>query len=104
MNEFSRFLIVCLLPVLFFGAEAATLGDISNNLMGPVTGLARVMHAVCYVAGVGFFIGGLLQYKYHRENPQQVRLSTPIVLVLLGVVFLMIPLVSYLSDASDFIR
>lgn len=83
---------------------ADTLGDVSRSALVSVRGLSKVMSAICYVAGVGFFIGGLLQYKYHRENPQQVRISAPIVLIILGVCFIAIPFLSTYSDAHKFVR
>ena len=82
---------------------AASLGTLADNLMGPMSGLGHIMNGIFYVAGVGFLLGGLLQYKYHRENPQQVRISTPLILIFLGLVILAVPIVAMLSESGSFL-
>ncbi len=104
MVKSSRYLLAIVFIILPMVGFADTLGEISISALASVRGLSSVMSAICYVAGVGFLIGGLLQYKYHRENPQQVRISAPIVLVLLGICFIAIPFLSTYSDASKFVR
>lgn len=79
---------------------AASLGGVAQNVMGPVSGLSKIVNAICYVAGTGFLLGGVLQYRYHRENPQQVRISTPIVLVILGLIIIGIPFISMWSESA----
>lgn len=104
MNKFSRFLTGFVTLTLPMMSMAASLGTVADNMLAGVRGLNSVLIAICFVAGVGFCIGGLIQYKYHRDNPQQVRLSTPIVLLVLGVCFISIPLISMLSESSRFVR
>lgn len=82
----------------------ASLGGITGNLIGPATGLGHMMNAVCYVIGLGFLLVGLLQYKYHRENPQQVKISTPIVLVLIGVIMIAVPFIAMMSESGQFLK
>lgn len=80
------------------------LGDITGNLLGPAQGLGHMMNAVCYVLGLGFLLTGLLQYKYHRENPQQVKISTPIVLVFLGIILIALPFIAMMSESGQFLK
>jgi hypothetical protein len=80
------------------------LGAVMGNLIEPAQGLGRMMNAVCYVIGLGFLLVGLLQYKYHRENPQQVKISTPIVLVLLGVIMIALPFIAMMSESAQFLK
>lgn len=91
----------CYLMPCFAGSS---LGDVADNLMYPVTGLGRVINAICYVAGVGFLLGGILQYKYHRENPQQVKISTPIFLAAIGISLIALPFIAMWSESGRFLR
>ncbi len=85
-----RFILLLLVSTVVFG-QTSSLGAISSDLMGPVAALTKVLFYISIVCGIGFFLGSLIQYKYHRENPQQVRLSTPLVLFLLAIVFIGLP-------------
>lgn len=83
---------------------AASLGGVAQNVMGPVNGLSKVVSAICYVAGTGFLLSGILQYRYHRENPQQVRISTPILLVTLGLIIMGIPFIAMWSESARYLH
>ena len=84
-NYLPSVLVGLLLCLISTQIAADSLGQVANNLMGPIQGLGRIVNAICFIAGVGFLLGGIVQYRYHRENPQQVRLSTPLVLLFLGI-------------------
>ncbi len=103
MKAVVRFLL--LLTVLFtVDAYAyASFGDVAENLLGPTAAIAQLMHAFCYIAGLGFLLGGTLQVKNYKDNPQQVRISTPITLLLLGVALLALPNLSMMSNSAFFI-
>ena len=73
-------------------------------LKGPATGLAYVMNAISFLAGVGFILGSYIQYQAHRENPQQVRISTPIFLICAGIVLIILPLLSWIAEGGAFLR
>lgn len=80
-------------------------GDIAVDLVaGPATGLARLMHAVCMIAGVGFLLGSVMQYKQYRDHPTQVRISTPIMLFCLGIALILIPLLPRIAEAGWFLQ
>lgn len=80
------------------------LGAVMGNLVGPTRGLGYMMNAICYVTGLGFLLVGLLQYKYHRENPQQVKISTPIMLVTIGVIMIAVPFIAMMSESAQFLK
>ncbi len=66
------------------------LGKVAANITGTMTNVAKLITAASYVAGVGFALMGMLKFKAHKDNPQQVPLSQPIVLLAIaaGLVFL----------------
>lgn len=78
--------------VLFAGSGGggATLGDVAGNVRDTMNNVAQLITAVSYVAGVGFGVMGMLKLKAHKDQPAQVPLSQPMVLLVIaaGLVFL----------------
>lgn len=72
------------------GSGGQTLGDVSANVTSTMNDVAKLITAVSYVAGVAFALMGMLKLKAHKEQPQQVPLSQPMVLLIIaaGLVFL----------------
>lgn len=96
--------LLCMLSCAAFAEQAVTVDDVVTNLFGPTIALGRMMHALFFCAGVGFVVGAMIQYKAHRDNPSQVRISTPILLLILGLVLLIVPLLSMQGTASFFLK
>lgn len=78
--------------VLFAGGGGGgqTLGDVASNVTSTMNNVAKLITAVSYVAGVGFAVMGILKLKAHKDQPTQVPLSQPLVLLIIaaGLVFL----------------
>lgn len=85
-------------------ARVNNLGDLSRGLMEPMAGLADLLHAIALVIGIGFLLSGLLQYHAYRQNAQQVRLSTPLLLFALGAVLVTIPMVQLWSESGKLLH
>lgn len=99
MNRLAKILGLILL-VFFINtalADAISLGDAANWLMGPVNGLGKVFGYMCLIGGIGMILGAFLQYRAHRENPSQVRLSTPVFLLIVGIILIILPYIGLLS-------
>lgn len=62
-----------------------------NRVEASIAPIARLIILISYVAGVGFTMAGVLQFKAHKDNPTQVPLSKPIVLICVGAVLLFLP-------------
>ncbi|MCS5711119.1 type IV secretion protein IcmD [Candidatus Berkiella aquae] len=71
-------------------SQEGSLGDVADTITTSMTGVAKLITATSYVAGVGFALMGMLKLKAHKDNPTQVSLSQPIVLLAIaaGLVFL----------------
>lgn len=80
-----------LTPALSFASE--TLGSLANTLSAPVDLFTGIIYKICYVIGFVLIIGSILQYKRHRDNPNEVRLSQPVMLLLLGIIIAILPLI-----------
>lgn len=76
--------------VLAGGGSGKSLGDVAGTVTESMTNVAKLITAASYVAGVGFALMGMLKLKAHKDNPTQVPLSQPIVLLAIsaGLVFL----------------
>jgi len=81
-----------LLAVGLVSAEASgqTLGSLADNVRATIGNIAKLLSAGSYVCGIGFALAGMMKFKAHKDNPQQVPLSAPIVLlaVAAGLIFL----------------
>jgi len=72
------------------GSPEGSLGAAADTIASSMGGVAKLITATSYVAGVGFALMGMLKLKAHKDNPTQVPLSQPIVLLAIaaGLVFL----------------
>ena len=77
-----------------------TLGQAAQNMLQPVGIMAEGVQKLCYIIGGTLILGAGIQYKNYRDNPSAVRLSTPVVLLLLGIGLILVPIISNLSPAS----
>lgn len=108
MSKSNTNLVICLRAVLGFACVSvpswawadASVGALSESLMGPTEIITQLVLAACYMVGVGLVIFSLAQYKQHRQSPKLVPLSTPILLLILGVLALLIPYITTLPDES----
>lgn len=92
---------LCLLNEMVFAASGGGEGiaKVATQVEGQITAIANLLVIVAYVAGVGFALGGVIKFKAHRDNPQQVPLSAPIVLLAVGACLLFLP--SILTTAGE---
>lgn len=71
-------------------SASQSLGSVAANITSSMNNVAKLITAVSYVAGIGFALMGLLKLKAHKDQPAQVALSQPLVLILIaaGLIFL----------------
>lgn len=89
---------VSLISTAAFGVDV---DDIAGGLETPVVILTKVLLFACYVVGAILILGALAQYRNHRQSPKLVPLTTPILLLVLGVVLLLVPYFSTLGDSTS---
>jgi intracellular multiplication protein IcmD len=70
-------------PLVGFGAYA-------ENVNLAIPAFTTLVVSIGYLAGITFAVIGIMKFKQHKENPQQVPLGTPITMILVaaGLVFL----------------
>lgn len=93
---------VLLLVVMSTDAFAATLITIADSVTEQANAVAKLLSVLAYVAGVGFALAGILQLKAHKENPQQVPLSKPVVMLVVATCLLSLPSILEVAGSSLF--
>jgi len=71
-------------------AWAESLTNIAANIIAPIIGVTEIVHVICTIAGVGVLAGALVKFSQHRRNPNEVPISTPFIMILLGIALITI--------------
>jgi hypothetical protein len=84
-------------------SQDPNLGQAAGNMLVPLGLAADGFRKLCFVIGGTLIIGAGMQYKNYRNNPSAVRLSTPVVLLLLGIALILLPIISSISQGSQIV-
>lgn len=79
-----------------------TIGTIAINIVGQLRDVALLLIIIAYVSGVCFSLAGVIQFKVHKDNPQQTPLTKPIVYLIVGACLLYLPSLIGASGATIF--
>lgn len=84
---------LCFIATAVFADAPSTGGisDVANTVTSNLDGVAKLITACSYVAGLGFAVGAILKFKAHKDNPQQIPVGTPIALVFIAAALLFLP-------------
>ena len=103
INDKSTILKKYLLPLSIFAmllcfycptalaGDAQSLATISGRVQSNVLSIVKLLIVLSYCAGVGFAMAGVLQFKAHKDNPQQTPLSKPMVYLAVAAFLLFLP-------------
>ncbi|TLY47240.1 MAG: type IV secretion protein IcmD [Gammaproteobacteria bacterium] len=72
-------------------ADVMTLGDMALKITESFEGLAKLITAGAYMAGLGFVMASMLKFKAHKDNPTQIPIGTPIALLFVGSALIFLP-------------
>lgn len=78
------------------------ISKLSEAISTQATSIAKLMSIAAYVAGVGFALGGILQFKAHKDAPQQTPLSKPVVMIVVAACLLFLPTILNVAGESLF--
>ena len=95
-------IVLLFLQDLVLAAGAQDLKTISTGLTEQIKAVAQLLIIVSYVAGVGFALAGVIQFKAHKDNPTQVPLSKPIIYLIVGACLLFLPTLISASGKTIF--
>lgn len=89
--------VLACLTMLAMGATAAfavgNVGAVADTVTESLGGIARLITAGAYVAGMAFMVGAIVKFKAHKDNPTQIPIGTPIALLFVGAALIFIPTV-----------
>jgi intracellular multiplication protein IcmD len=91
-----------LLSLLSTAVFAADVTSVSTTVVTQMNAIAKLLSVASYVAGVGFALAGILQFKAHKESPQQVPLSKPVVMLVVAACLLFLPTILNIAGSSLF--
>ncbi len=80
-------------------AEGEGLAGMADRITGSLSSVGQLILGAAMVAGIGFVLSGMVKFKAHKDNPTQVPLSAPIVLVCVGAGLIFLP--SIIQTAGD---
>lgn len=83
-------------------ASGSDVAAVATTLTNEINAVDKLLSVTAYVAGVGFALGGILQFKAHKENPQQTPLSKPVVMIVVAACLLFLPTILSIAGASIF--
>ena len=88
----SRKLGAALVTLLWAGVAASeSLGTMASTLTATFGSVGKAVTGLSYVAGLGFAIAAILQFKQHKENPSQTPVGKPISQILIAAALLFLP-------------
>ena len=82
------------------GGTAADIGAIATKVTTQFEAIAKFITGLAYIAGMAFVVGALVKFKAHKDNPTQIPLGTPIVLLFVGAALIFSPSVFLAGGGS----
>lgn len=103
MLNFKKTLYIVLLTGVALDAMAAdTVATMAQQITHQINSVISLLSVTAYVSGVGFAMAGIMQFKTHKENPQQTPISKPVVLLMVATGLLFLPSIISTAGVSLF--
>lgn len=83
-----------------FAGSGGDVAGLATTVQKQAGAIAQLLNVAAYVAGVGFALAGVLQFKAHKENPQQTPLSKPVVMIIVAAALLFLPAILKVAGKS----
>lgn len=82
---------IMLVSGILLAEDANSLRSIADNVRGNLGAVVDLIIGLAFLAGVAFFLTGLVKFKAHKDNPTQVPLSAPLVLISISACLMFLP-------------
>jgi intracellular multiplication protein IcmD len=82
--------------------SAPSIGSIATTIVGSFSGIAKLVTAGSYIAGMGFALSSILKFKQHKDNPTQIPIGTPIALLFIAAALIFLPTIFGAANATIF--
>ncbi len=106
----NRLLLLIIFSLFSVSAMAAgagyntSIGDAARNVNQVLMGVSDILEAIIYIAGVAVLCSSAMKYRIHRQNPQQIPISTVITELVLGIVLLCLPTATKYANEHLFVE
>jgi intracellular multiplication protein IcmD len=80
-------------------ANANDLGVAASNINDIIAFIYSIIDVILYIAALILGLSGLMKYRLHRRNPQQVPLSTPVTELAIAAVFIILGVLAEMSES-----
>jgi len=87
----AGFIILWLISDVALAEDSAGWGAVAKQATTTIDKIGRLITAGSYLAGLGFSIGAIMQFKQHKDNPTQVTIGKPIALTFIAAALLFLP-------------
>lgn len=91
-----------LLTISVAAWSGETIGTVAANITGTFTNVTKLLTSAGYVGGVMCMIMAIFQFKQHKENPTQVPLSKPMMILAMGTALIFMPTITDVASATFF--
>lgn len=108
MNKYVKASLLVTLAVgsTYVFAEAAgdsqNLASIADNVRKNLAAVVNLIYGIAFLAGIAFFLTGLVKFKAHKDNPTQVPLSAPLVLISISACLMFLPSLMNVAGSTVF--
>lgn len=99
---------VFLFCALFFCADHCFANSVTNidglatNLANAFSGISKIVMGIAYVGGIGLVMAAIFKFKAHKDNPAQIPLGTPMVMLIVGAALIYMPTILKVVGDSVF--
>ena len=99
-----KFLLIVsgLLSISIAAWSAQTIGTVASNIYSTFGNITALLTGAGYVGGVMLLVVAIFQFKQHKENPTQVPLSKPMMLLAMGTALIFIPTITDIASQTFF--
>jgi hypothetical protein len=88
-------LFCCMDSALALYRRAPSIGNVADNLLGPMTGIISVVRAISIIAGIGMVLGSIAKFADYRRNHHEVSLALVITMLLAGICLVLVGFVPF---------
>lgn len=79
-----------------------SIGAVAQNVSRSFGAMGLMMSSISYLAGISFVIASVFKLKQHKDNPQQIPVTTGITMLALGIGMVTMPSVVGMGGATLF--
>lgn len=80
-------------------AAAEGIGGVAGNILQPVSVFSQFLSTACFIIGGAFLFAALIKYFEHKRSPLMTPMSTVVFLVIAGIVLILLPFLSLISQS-----